>query len=60
LIERIAKLNMILQDHARRIQDYETDVRRILDHFTGAIILFYGILFCFGVYKVFDLFSNVA
>jgi len=60
LIESIAKLNLILQDHARRFQDHETDVKRIHDHFTVAIILFYGILFCFGVYKVFDLFLDVA
>jgi len=51
---------MILQDHVRRIQDHETDVRHIIDHFAGAIVLFYDILFCFGVYKVFDLFSDVA
>ena len=38
----------------------KTDVRRILDHFTCAIVLFYGILFCFSVYKVFDLFIDVA
>jgi len=37
---------MILQDHARRVQDRETDVRRILVHFTGAIVLFYGIFRC--------------
>ena len=55
-MERIAKLNLILQDHARRIHDHETDVRRIHDHFARAIVLFYGILVCFGVYKVFDLF----
>jgi len=24
------------------------------------IVLFYGILFCFGVYKLFDLFSDVV
>jgi len=51
---------MILQDYARHIQDRETDVRRILDHFTCTIVLFYDILFYFGVYKVFDLFSDVA
>jgi len=56
----IAKLNLILQDHARRIHDHETNVRRIHDHFAGAIVLFYDILFCFGVYKVFDLFSDVV
>jgi len=49
-----------LQDHARRIHDHETDVRRIHDHFARAIVLFYGIVVCFGVYKVFDLFSDVA
>jgi len=46
LIERIAKMNLILQDHARRIHDHETDVRRIHDHFAGVIVLFYGILVC--------------
>ena len=51
---------MILQDHARRIQDHETDVRRILDHYEGAIVLFYSIFFFFGVYKVFDICSDVA
>jgi len=60
LIERIAKLNLILQDHARRIHDHEFDVKRIHDHFVGAIVLFYSILFCFGVYKVFDLFLDVS
>jgi len=60
LIERISKLNLILQDHARRIQDHETDVRRIHDQFTSAIVHFYGILVCFGVYRVFNLFSEVA
>jgi len=53
-------LNLIVQDHVRRIHDHETDVRRIHDYFAGAIVLFYGILFCFGVYKVFDIFSDVA
>jgi len=53
-------LNLILQDHARRIQDHETDVRRIHDQFTSAIVHFYGILVCFGVYRVFNLFSEVA
>jgi len=53
-------LNLILQDHARRIHDHVTDVRHIHDHFAGDIVLFYGILFCFDGYKVFDLFSNVA
>jgi len=24
-------------------------------HFAGTIVIFYSILFCFGVYKVFDL-----
>jgi len=43
-------LNSILQDH----------VRRIHDHFACAIVLFCGILFCFGVSKIFDLFSDVA
>jgi len=49
-----------LQDHGRRIDDHETDVRRIHDHFAGAIVHFYGILICFGVYKVFNLFLDVA
>jgi len=53
-------LNLIVQDHARHIYDHETDVRRIHDHFAGVIVLFYGILFYFGVYKIFDLFSDVA
>jgi len=53
-------LNLIVQDHARRIHDHETDVKRIHDHFAGAIVLFYYILFCFGVYKVFYLFSDVV
>jgi len=30
------------------------------DYFAGTIVIFYGILFCFGVYKVFDLFADVA
>jgi len=60
LIERIAKLNLIVQDHARPIHDHEIDVRHIHDHFPGSIVLFYGILFCFGVYKIFDLFLDVA
>ena len=32
LIKRIAKLNLIMQNHARHIHDHETDVRRIYDH----------------------------
>jgi len=44
----------------RRIHGHETNVRRIRDHFVSVIVLFYGILFCFGVYKVFDLFLDVA
>jgi len=44
----------------RGIHGHETDVRRIHDHFAGVIVLFCGILFCSGVYKVFDLFSDVA
>ena len=53
MIERISKLNLILQDH-------ETDVRCMHDHFAGAIVHFYDILVCFGVYKVFNLFLDVA
>jgi len=44
----------------RRIHGHETDVRRIHDHFVGTIVIFYGILFCFGVCKLFDLFSDIA
>jgi len=33
------------------IHGHETDLRRIHYHFAGAIVIFYGILFCFGVYK---------
>jgi hypothetical protein len=34
---------------------------KILVYFAGAIVLyFYDILFCFGVYGVFDLFPDVA
>ena len=29
LIKRITKLNLIMQNHVRRSQDHETDVRRI-------------------------------
>ena len=53
-------MNLILQDHARRIHDHETYVRHIHDHFARAIVLFYDSLVCFGVYKVFDLFLDVA
>jgi len=51
-------LNLILQDHARRIQDHETNVGCVHDHFVGAIVLFNGICFC--VYKLFDLLSDVT
>jgi len=34
---------------------------KISVYFAGAIVLyFYSILFCFGVYEVFDLFTDVA
>jgi len=49
LSERIAKLNLIMQDHARQIHDYETDVRRIWNHVAHSaffVLLFFFINSC--------------
>ena len=43
LIKMIAELNLIMQNHVRRIHDHETDVRRIWDLVVHSAFFF---LFC--------------
>jgi hypothetical protein len=46
----IAKLNLMMLNHARRIHDHETDVRRIYDH-VATHLFFFVLLFFFGSKK---------
>jgi len=52
LIECIVELNLIMQDHVRRIYDHETDVRRICDHVAHSVFFVLLLLLSIAAFDI--------